>query len=192
MKTIDVTLQKNEVDFLKNLKGKKIRSFKGYELFSDLATWHETLVFQTGKQNFSIENQFLPVPFSNDEGEEDFAVLKVSNGPAEIWLPTGMKPKTKKIDKTIEDVLIVNCRVEYRNVKVDTNTFKFTQAIIFRFENDNLVINRDIWFNDFLIVRAADDYRKAIRDVGEDWMCEEGEYVDVEQHFISVIDGCLN
>ena len=186
MKTVNLTLNDNELAFLRSLKGEKIRSYKGYELFADLSMWHETLVFQTGKQSFSIGNQFKPVPFSNDEGKEDFAVLSVSNRSEEIWLPAGMKPKIEKVGETIQDVVVVNCRVEYKNVELDTNVFNFTQAIVFCLDDCSLVINRDIWFNDFLTVKVVDDYKNEIRDVSEDWMCEDDEYVEVEQSFVKL------
>ena len=63
MKIINLTLNDDELIILRGLKGEAIKNFKGYELFSDLAMWHETLVFRTGKKGFCIENQFKPVPF---------------------------------------------------------------------------------------------------------------------------------
>lgn len=186
MKIINLTLNDDELIILRGLKGEAIKNFKGYELFSDLAMWHETLVFRTGKKGFCIENQFKPVPFSNDEGEEDFAVLSVSNRSEEIWLPAGMKPKIEKVGKTIQDVVVVNCQVEYKNVELDTNVFNFTQAVVFCFDDCSLVINRDIWFNDFLTVKVVDDYKNEIWDVSEDWMCEDDEYVEVGQSFVKL------
>ena len=101
-------------------------------------------------------------------------------GPESTVVPVGSR---------VIGVEVANDAIEMLRDGETTNSFKFTQAVIFHLEDCDLVIDRDIWFEVFVNAFLTADGRRSLRDTGADWSignAEDGYDGVVVREFITI------
>ena len=92
MATINDTLNKGNIEFLKSLKGSVLKSTQGYFLFDNPDLYTDVLRLNVKDKNFNITCKYKNVNFGKDNTSmEEFATFGISLDEEEIWLPSGTK-----------------------------------------------------------------------------------------------------
>lgn len=131
------------------------------------------------------------VSFEAGMGLEEVGTMRVkrATGPLDLGdLVSGPENKSIVVDSTVLSVEVVNDTVEMMRDDEVTNTFAFTQAVIFHLEKGDLVVDRNVWFEVFLSACVTSDARKFIRDTEKDWNRGAGKYHAVVKREFVLLD----
>ena len=130
------------------------------------------------------------VSFEAGMGVEDVGTLHVKNATGLLDLGdlvSGPDNKTVQVHSIVQSIEVVNDTIEMLLEDKVTNSFTFTQAVVFHLEKGDFVIDRNIWFEVFLSACITSDARKFIRDTEKDWNRGTGKYhASVKREFIQI------
>lgn len=173
------TLTTYEIDLLRSIIGETVVSYEGNPLGP--GDYYGAVRIIVGEFSVDVSNFFESVDVSFEEGmgTEDVGTLRIKRavGPLDLGdLVSGPANKTVTVASPVRSVEIVNDTVEMLLEDRITNSFSFTQAIIFHLDCGDLVVDRNIWFEVFLSVGVTADARRFIRDTEQDWNRGTGKY----------------
>lgn len=176
--TIDKSLTVAEMSDLRSLVGQTIIAFEASPLGRN--TYYEKVKIEASDGSIVISNSFdlTDVGYERGRGEEEVGTMRVSHGGGPLVLSdvvAGPENAVVPVGSRVIGVEVANDTIEMRRDGVVTNSFKFTQAVIFHLEDCDLVIDRNIWFEVFVDAFLTADGRRSLRDTGEDWSIGDGE-----------------
>ena len=185
------TLTADELDVLRSTIGENIGSFEGNPLGP--GDYYGAVRISLGNVSVDISNFFesVDVSFEAGMGLEKVGTMRVKRaaGPLDLGdLVSGPENKSIGVDSVVRSVEVVNDTIEMLRDDEVTNTFAFTQAIIFHLENGDLVVDRNIWFEVFLSACVTSDAHKFIRDTEKDWNRGAGKYHAVVKREYVLLD----
>lgn len=184
------TLTTEEMDVLRSIIGMTIDSFEGCPLGP--GDYYGAIRLNSSFASIDVSNFFeqADVSFEEGMGFEDVGTIhvKYSDGPLSFGdLVSGPATKCINLGLVVKGVEIVNDTIEMMLDGKVTNTFSFTQAIIFHFEKGDLVIDRNVWFEVILSACFTGDAAKYIRNTEKDWNNGSGRYrAVVKREFIAL------
>ena len=172
-------LNSNELRILSALTGKTIDSYEGCPLGP--GDFYGAVRLNIQDSSVDITNYFesADVSFEMGMGVEEVGTLRVKlvDGPMSLGdLVSGPENKVIKVGQIITGVEVVNDAIEMLLDDKVTNSFAFTQAIIFHLEDGDLVVDRNVWFEVFLSACVTADAHRFIRDTEKDWNRGTGGY----------------
>jgi len=185
------TLTADELDVLRTGVGETIDSFEGNPLGP--GDYYGAIRINFANTSVDISDFFesADVSFEAGMGLEEVGTMRVkrATGPLDLGdLVSGPENKSIVVDSTVLSVEVVNDTVEMMRDDEVTNTFAFTQAVIFHLEKGDLVIDRNVWFEVFLSACVTGDARKFIRDTEKDWNRGAGKYHAVVKREFVLLD----
>lgn len=185
------TLNVDELDVLRTGIGETIDSFEGNPLGPGDYYGAVRINFANASVDISDFFESADVSFEAGMGLEEVGTMRVkrATGPLDLGdLVSGPENKSIVVDSTVLSVEVVNDTVEMMRDDEVTNTFAFTQAVIFHLEKGDLVVDRNVWFEVFLSACVTSDARKFIRDTEKDWNRGAGKYHAVVKREFVLLD----
>lgn len=175
----DKSLTQDEMGILKAAVGGTISSYEGNPLGP--GDFYGAIRINIGDVSIDISNFFeaADVSFEAGMGVEDVGTMRIKRaaGPLDLGdLVSGPENKSINVESIVRSVEVVNDTIEMMCGDKITNTFTFTQSVIFHLERGSLVIDRNIWFEVFLSACVTSDAYKFIRDTEKDWNRGAGTY----------------
>lgn len=190
MMTTDKSLATSEVATLRSLIGQTIVAFEASPLSS--GTYYEKVKVDTDETSIMVSNSFdlVDVGYERGRGEEEVGTMRVEtctgplvledvvSGPENAIVPIGLK---------VTGVEVVNDTIEMLRDGETTNSFKFTQAVIFHMEKGDFVVERNVWFEVFVDAYITKDGRRSLRDTSADWGDDGSDYEGVvKREFVTL------
>ena len=184
------TLTAEELNLLRSTIGTTIDSYEGCPLGP--GDYYGAVRINASECSIDISNFFEPadVSFEKGMGAEDVGTLRIKcvSGSLNLGdLVSGPANKTVIVASPVRSVEVVNDTVEILLEDKVTNSFAFTQSVIFHLDCGELVIDRNIWFEVFLSVGVTTDVQRFLRDTEKDWNRGTGKYrAVVKREFIKL------
>lgn len=185
------TLTIGELEVLRSILGETIESYEGNPLGP--GDYYGALRINVGDASVDISNffEFVDVSFEVGMGMEEVGTMHVRRATGSLDLGdlvSGPENKSVKVASVVRSVEVVNDTIEMMCDDDVTNSFAFTQAIIFHLEKGDLVVDRNVWFEVFLSACVTSDARKFIRDTEKDWNRGTGKYHAVVKREFVLLD----
>lgn len=176
--TTDKSFTPNEMAVLRSLVGQTIVAFEASPLMRN--TYYEKVKVDAGEASVVLSNSFdlVDVGYEQGRGKEEVGTMRVETCKGPLVLDdvvSGPENAVVPIGSKVTSVEVVNDTIEMLRGGEATNSFKFTQAVIFHMEKGDLVIERNIWFEVFVDAYLTDDSRLSLRDTEADWNVGNGE-----------------
>ncbi len=190
--TTDMSFTAEECALLRSLIGQRAVSFEGSPLGRN--SYYEKIKVATNELTIVLSNSFdlVDVGYERGKGREDVGTLRVSAGEGPLVLSdvvSGPENVVTPIESRITGIEVVNDSIEMLRNGVSTNSFKFTQAVIFHLDAGDFVVDRSIWFEVFLDAFVTADGRRSLRDTEADWCGgadEDGYGGTVTREFVAL------
>ena len=172
-----VTLDKDMIELLKNLKFSSLISYEGAK---GKCTVYGNLRINTDKGSIELTNLQEIFPFYDAEEEMACLKCKVSDPSVEFIPYCITKHRQYEISGTIKNIEIINDEIEVNDGEYEIS---FDRAIIFRTDKGVIMFSRDIWFSEVIRISEDDNYDAIypISDVIEAWFNEGTDKVNVKR-----------
>lgn len=173
MQTTKAELNETMIQLLSRFIGTQLVYFECDKLNRNNATYMKIGIF-FDEGAFEIHNEIEVLDVG---GKEEFGVLSIidlSNKRFELEIEPN-EPVKYSIDKNVKDIKIVTDTVSCFEDEIEQYTAHFDVAIVFEFEDEELVIEKDVWFSEHLIVRQGRDMIKKMNAIDKGWDFHEHE-----------------
>ena len=192
MITTDKSFTTNEMAVLSSLVGQTIVAFEASPLMRN--TYYEKVKVDADGVSIIFSNSFdlVDVGYEQGRGKEEVGTMRVETCKGPLVLDdvvSGPENAVVPIGSKVTSVEVVNDTIEMLRDGEATNSFKFTQAVIFHMEEADLVIDRNIWFEVFVDAFLTADGHLSLRDTEADWNVgnsEDGYEGVVNREFIKL------
>ncbi|MDO4854932.1 MAG: hypothetical protein Q4A43_05965 [Coriobacteriia bacterium] len=154
MKTVDIRLPKSQKTLLKELIGKEFKKFR-CDKFHFRPAVYQIIGLFVGDNQYALKNEIQPIDYYGSE--EDVAVLSFDQvDEQEISSHViGGKQVDTPINQQINNIRLVEDTHIMSLGEEDAYRFSYTKAIIFDLKDRQIVLEKDIWFSeDILIYRG--------------------------------------
>ena len=161
---------------LRSFIGWTVESYEAYLLATSPDQAHKMVRLDLGGVTIDIINEHESLCIGPGRACEDVAILSaVEDSPAAIWHPRGKQTTKQDIQMTIDDIFLVVDTVVLSEGSLRKNKLKTVQSVVFRCGCALLIIDRDIWFDENLVISTA-----AIPEEGG-YIYEDDIYSTIEQ-----------
>ena len=191
------------VRMLRSYIGWSIESVEGYLLAEGPDQAYKRVRLDLGGVTIDLVNEHQELCIGPGRVSDNIAVLRAEeNDGAKLWAPRGKELTRRALDFYIDDILMVHDTVILSKGSIKKNKVKLVQAVIFRNGDELLAFDRDIWFDENIIVRTAtvppyaegfiteDDIHEAalgmLRDCAGDWAEEPPYSYEFSRDLLSV------
>lgn len=157
-----------EIKLLKNLIGKKILCIESLIFPGDDDFWWPVRI-DTDSSKVIVCNDLTVAKYF--ETEEDCGRLSIKEGGGvEFQEEENKKIYNKKINRIVEDVIVVEDKIIFPEDK-EYSSYKFIYpiAIIIKFNDDSLVIERGWIFQEYMNIQLQDNNMINVREELSDW-----------------------
>lgn len=186
MKTVDIRLSKSQRTLLKELIGKEFKKYRCDEFHFRPAVYQIIGLF-VGDNQYALENKIKPINYYGSE--EDVAVLSFDRvdeheisshvvGGEQVDTPINQKIKNIRL---VEDTHIMSLGEE------DVYGFSYTKAIIFDLEERQIVLEKDIWFSEDILIYRGLNVENKIAAVEAELEESDVYQVRAERRFESLL-----
>ena len=139
---------------LRSFIGWTIESAQGYLLATDPDQAHKRIRLDLGGITIDVVNEHDSLCIGPGRVCEDVAVMRAEeDSPASIWHPRGKELTRREFQLTIDDIYTVVDTVILSKGSIRKNKLKQVQALVFRGGDELLIIDRDIWFDENLVIK---------------------------------------
>ena len=170
MEIVDKKLNTDERKLLESLKGCKLEAIQGAFLFGDTEAWNTVrLNMSEFCTDINLFRESIPM---DDEGSlDETGIFSITNAPMEKLCVTAISEDvtTKKISKIITGIRVYESEVKYFENGNQYFQNNITKAIAFKFDNEWMVFDRQVWFEESITITFCCDVLDGVKDDKEDW-----------------------
>ncbi len=176
------TLGSETHDLIQSRIGVELDSVQGYALFEQSGG---TMFAQVVRLCFNddvqidVRNALIPINIVNDV-REDIGVLSVEPSAGDIWHPEDQDIARICINQKVLGIALVNDHDIISCENKTLNELSFTQAIAFDLGESLLVLDKDSFTEDFILLRSGTNINSLVKDCDGSWY--EGENI-TDQYF---------
>ncbi len=170
MNSVAAKLNARDKELLISLIGKKIFSFICNPLSKhNMVFGNVRLIFDN--HQIEVNNKLTALDVG---GVDDFGVLYVTseNGP---FIPRIKADEVliREIHSNVSNIKIVTDTIICMNESKELYTAEFDVAIVFELENRMVIIKKDIWYEEFLVIHTSNDSMKKLNPTDHGWKFNE-------------------
>lgn len=180
----DTTLSVIDMGMLRSLIGGRMESYEGVSLGP--GDFYGALRLNYPDTVLDIYNFYdrVDVSFERGMGFEDVGTMRVSraDGPLHLGDMVSSPPLTTiPVNLKVCGIEVVSDTIEMLDGDGVTNSFTFTQAVVFHLGRGSLVVERSVWFEVFLSAYVTGNPKLVMRDTERDWAdgCASSKYTVV-------------
>lgn len=143
-----------------------------------------------GGIGFDLVNEHESITVGEDSRSEEMSVMRLEDcGPEEIWRPKGKQLTTRTLDFYVDDILFVVDTTCLMKGDILANKLKLVQAVVLRSGGQLITFDRDIFFDENIIIRQGFDVDAMVRDCEGDWEAEPPYGYTFTRELISLAHG---
>ena len=182
MVTTDKSFSNNEITLLKSLIGKELFTLDAYIVARGDIAWN-TVRLHCSDLCIDVNNGLEEITVDEFGNADEFGIVRISKTDDETLIIPGVGCEATiiPINKTIHSISVVDELIEIGNNNETVSKLKYAQAIIFNFEDESLILDKEVWFDETLAIKAGPDPNTLIYDDSVNW--EDDPLEDPTTHY---------
>lgn len=184
MKRINIKLDCQMIDLLKKMVGQKMHKFTRDLLSVSLSPFGSVSIF-CDKNIVEIKNdlQVLTIDHPNDYGVLSVCEIKDESEIKEMY----SRPSENLVQAEIRDIKIVTDTISCFLEQTGNYEVKFDVAIIFDMRESSIVLEKDIWFSEDIIVHSNTNNEKVLKPIDNGWKFKKPYKGVYKREMVSVL-----
>ncbi len=170
MNRVQAKLSAKEIELLNSLIGVQFSSFSCNPLTKNhMVFGNVNLVFDN--HQIEINNKLTELDIG---GIDEFGALYVTSL-EKTFIPR-IKPDEvliREINSRVLDIKIVSDTIICMHQSKELYSAEFDVGIVFELDNRKVIIEKDIWFEEFLVVHTSKDSTKKLNPIDNGWSFRE-------------------
>lgn len=186
MKNTDKRFSAQEIETLRSMKGKTLETIEGVLVARGNLAWNTVRLHFTDL-HIDLNNRLGEIVIDEFGNKDEFGLMSLSNSSADtLTIPdVGADTTSLAVNKTVEDVLVVNNKITISGDGAPVAELVYPQAVALKFADSVVLLDKETWFSEMIAIKFGENEEGLLYDDSPNWEDDEDS---PDTHFDFVVE----